>query len=105
MNMAEAKDFEAYVSLYDGLVNRFTLLEGLEDFDRESFEMNYLRSESGEWNAFIPSFIDNMQKQVPLPRSKIFIDMAFDNLVFMQRDFNGLSQSLPRLEHITPEIF
>lgn len=92
--MSELADFIAYVNLYEGLRGRYMDVRVVEDIEHESFEIKYLRSESGEWNAWTPNFIDNMQRQKTFNCSDSLLDMALDNLVFMERELNALSQPL-----------
>ncbi len=91
--MATVRDFQAYVSLYEGLKSRYQNIQEMGDRNHEIFEMNFLELES---NAWIPRFIRDRRNAVIFSWGEPSVDYAINELCLMEQTLNALSN---RKEH------
>lgn len=91
--MSEVQDFKAYVSLYEGLKERYKSIRVEGSMDHEIFEMEFIEPESNGW---IPRFIKSMNERVILTFSKEGVDYAYDQLHLMEEKLNTISSTAKR---------
>lgn len=89
--MATTKDFQAYISLYERLQERYLNIRVEGDQASDLFEMNFIDSQSTAW---IPRFIRGKQNEVIFSWSEPSVEFALQELCRMERELNALSQPI-----------
>lgn len=91
--MGTVRDFQMYVSLYEGLKRRYISIQEVGNREHEIFEMNFLELES---NAWIPRFICDKQNAVIFSWGEFSVEYVLNELCRMEQNLNALSN---RKEH------